>query len=381
MQHETILRFSQDGPMLEEMLLFSVDGSRAVEARHEGFRFGGPVQPLYPGSKVTQPVPVMVEGTYHVFDRAKKQFVEVTITAQDILDYHKNTPRDVAINYEHKHGADPVGWLRLRDTAVCKPLKTASGEKMALYASLELFGEAASKVERGVYRDGSIELRPYSKEIIGHALTGYPVMRDVQFYGEFEEPVQEPAPSTPAAPAAEETPASSATAQTPTDQPPKEDTPDMTEAEALAAALQKYGLRPEDLSALPALIADAEAAKKKAALTLAREAVQKFSTDEAGNVRLTGTALDAAAQLYVFCSDHADLQFGEGDDATNPQGLVERLLAGIQAVQVFGETPGPSVTDIQGQEPKQTPADQQVDEGRVSDIRARIKANLRLQDQ
>lgn len=351
---EPVLHFADAGAGVDDLLLFSVDGGRAIEVTRGGFEFDQSVPALYEGSKVTKPVPVMVEGVYHVFDRSEKKFKEVKITAEDIVAYHKNTPRDVAINYEHKHGGEPKGWLRLRDTASVKPVKTRDGERMALFASLELFPEAADAVARGAFRDGSIELRPYSKEIVGQALTAYPVMRDVQFYGE----LSADDPNTPVV----ETPPN-----------PTED--QVTPEQALQAALEKFGLKPEDLQMLPALIASAEKDKRDARLITARAKVQEFATGEDGKVRLTGPALEAAAQLYAYGTENDTLEFGDGDDKASLTGLVEKLIRGVEAIQVFGESAGVSAEHIQGVVPVIKP-DETVNADRVAALKSRIKGNL-----
>lgn len=396
------LHFAQDGDVkVEEIILFSTDGHRAIEVTHEGLEFGGSVAPLYEGGFVTKPVPVMVEGEYKIYDRNTGRYIDVKITREDILEYAKNTPRDVAINYEHRKGQDPVGWLRLADTATCGMFRNKRGEhKFGLLASMELFGEAANKVKRGVYRDGSVELRPVSKEIIGHALTGFPVMRDTQFYGEEPEPVDPVAPATvdpvtlPAEtppspvdpvepPVAEDTPnvTPNVTGVIAAPTPQTEEFGEMEPNEILAQALAQYGLKPEDLSALPGLIAATEAEKAKAQLVNARTTVQSFSQDSEGNSYLSGQALEAAAQLYVFGQNNADteLHFGEGDEAvkTNPVGMLELLLKSVKAVQVFGETPGPSAENIIPDVPATTDADSKADEDRVSAITARIKQNMK----
>lgn len=383
-------------PLVEETLLFSVEGHRAVEVTHDGLEFGGTVTPLYAGGFVTKPVPVMVEGDYKIYDRNSGKYVDVKITREDILEYARNTPRDVAINYEHTKGKDPVGWLRLSDTATCGMFRNKRGEhKFGLLASMELFPEAADKVKRGVYRDGSIELRPAVKEIIGHALTGFPIMRDTQFYGETSEEATQPAASSADPVAAAEVPAAPAQAEE-TSHPAAEPTPssgvtpqteefgEMDPQEILSRALAQYGLKPEDLAALPALIQSTEAEKAKAQLTNAREAVAQFSADAQGNSYLNGQALDAAAQLLVFGQNHADteIHFGEGETEvkTNPAGLIELLLKSIKSVQVFGETPGPSAENIVPDVPSEVNADSVADESRVSAITARIKANMKRSD-
>ena len=381
----TLTQFSDDshGLPVEELLLFSTDGHRAVEVTHTGFHLGSGVPAMYDGNVVTQPVPVMVEGSYSVFDRTTGQYKEVTITAQDIQEYLHNTPRDVAMNYEHKRGGDPVGWLRLKDTAVCKSIKTRQGERLALFACMELYPEAASKVKRGVYRDGSIELRPQAKEIIGHALTGFPIMRDTQFYADPISDPETPDPTTvsqesnpaadpplPAAPESDPTPAAEPESTT-------EEFSHMEPNEILSKALAEYGLTPDDLRSLPGLIASTEAEKRRARLTTAQGDVARFSADGNGNTFLTGRALEAAAQLYAFGQDHAELEFGEGEDKTNPAGLVERLLKGLGALQVFGETPGPSADQIEGAVPEVQGSEAKVDEDRVASLRSRIKANLK----
>lgn len=383
--HDEPLRFADGETVVEELLLFSTDSNgTATEVTHKGIYFGGGVSSLYENSTVTKPVPVMVEGTYKVYNRATGKYEEVTITADDVREYAANTPRDVAMNYEHKKGQDPIGWLRLRDTAVCKPLKTSQGEKLALFASMELFPEAADKVKRGVYRDGSIELRPHVKEIIGHALTDFPIMRHTQFYSD---DVQESTVQT--TQTVQDEPVIEAAApliETPVEAPAMAGIPNQTEEFGemdFTEQLAKYGLKIEDLQHLPALIASTEAEKAKAALTNARNDVAKFSADEEGNSYLTGPALEAAAQLLVFGNTHADteIHFGAGDDAktTTPAGLLETLLKSIRAVQVFGETGGPSAEDIIPDVP--SPAEEKVDADRVSALRSRIKANISKPEQ
>lgn len=369
------LHFAQDGLMVEELLLFSNDGTdRATEVTHADIKFGSAVTPLYTGSTLTEPVPVMVEGTYKVFNRATGRYEDFTITPDDIREYLRNTPRDVAMNYEHKRGTDPVGWLRLKETGECRTLQTKQGPRTALFASMELFHEAADKVKRGVYRDGSIELRPHAKEIIGHALTGHPIMRDTQFFAEppVVIPSPEPVPADPTPPAPE-APAN------PTDTEVKEFS-NMEPDKIIEDFLAKFGLSAQDIEAIPGLIASTAAEKRKAQHTNALTAVRAFSSDADGNSPLTGEMLDIAAQLYVFGEDHADVLFGEGDAAVPATALLEKLLRGVAAIQVFGETPGPSAAVIEGQEPVVPDADAAVDTDRVAALRKRIQKNMNIAD-
>jgi hypothetical protein len=377
----------------DDILLFSLDPSgRATEVTARGFEFTDEIAPLFEGSKVLKPVPVMVEGEYHIFDQASRAWKKVTISADDVAGYLQNTPRDVAINYEHKREGAPKGWLRLKDTGRVGMLQTKNGLKAALFAAIELFEGAAQDVKRGLFRDVSIELKPVSREILGTALTGYPIMRDVQFYSNDIAP-GEPGESV----AGDEVPSEANPAASPSDgdapvvleaafaQPPHspdQETP-MTEQEkqaVLAEALQAFGLRPEDLSALPEALALMRRQEAELKFAHAREHVKQLSQDPAGNLRLAPGALDAAAQLYSFCQEHESVHFSLGEQQLTPAQLFDQLLAGIQAVQVFGavadELTGAPVADLTGgpATPDDAPGDKQTVVSLVSRMKSQMKA-------
>lgn len=392
----------------EQHLLFSLAGTTATEVSHRGLQFDDTLSSLFDGTKVTRPVPIMVEGEYAVLNRATRKYQKVKITAEDIKSYANNTPRDVAVNYEHVRGDRPKGWVRLKDTARIGTLDTREGPKQALFASLELYDDAAQDVARGYFRDVSIELKPIVKEIIGTALTSSPVMRDLQFYA--NGPIDEPADVNPedGAPAVDEPvqdnpiAASEPTAEpgdssidNPSD-PSKEDTMKDTPADSgqdrqlvLAEALQEYGLTPEDLKALPDLIHRAEFAERQGRLNAARDRIRKLVTNDQGKTVLTSTGVEAAAQLLVFSQDHADedLVFSV-EGVTDEEGkaksldidaLFGELFSSIEAVQVFGQTPGVPADQIEPNIPEGVEGDESagLDEDRVSRIAARIKGQLK----
>jgi hypothetical protein len=384
--------------MIDDLLLFSVDGTRAVEVtQHSGLEFATDIVPLFESSKVLKPVPVMVEGTYHIFDATHRSWKAVEITAKDISEYLANTPRDVAINYEHQRNGAAKGWLRLKDTARIGTIETRKGPKMALFAAIELFEQAANDVKRGLFRDVSIELKPVSKEILGTALTSYPVMRDVQFYANTASQVvgngAEGVAESSLPDGSEIAVMSAATGPTPataSNPPPLSmasgsDTPvqehSMDEAlktQALTEALQQFGLTPEDLAQVPNLLQTLELQKRELAFSHAKARVQDLVKSDAGELKLAPGALIAAAQLYAFCEQHAAVQFSHGDEQLSPAQLFEQVIKGVQAVQVFGATiteEGDLVADIQA-DPSVGKATEAYDPQRAQSLAEQIKARL-----
>ena len=375
------LLFGEDP--IEGTLLFSVDGTMATEVTFRGIEFSDDVAPLFERTKVTKPVPIMVEGTYAVLNPATKQYQNITITSDDIEAYFSNTPRDVVINYEHRRGGTAKGWVRLKDTGKVGTLKTPNGEKLALFASLELYDQAAADVRSGYFRDVSIELKPISKEIIGTALTATPVMRDLQFYSNsptLEEPESDdPVQATGESPTPEPEQATDPSTNTP-DTLEEEDMPNIDKQALFSEMLAEHGLSVDDLQALPELLTSAKQAKQSAQLIQARDTIKEFATREDGQIVLAPAGIEIGAQLLVFAQDHAELQFSvEGENKT-PADLLQALFSHIEAVQVFGESDGPSADDIQGTPPSMTVDDnEEFNEDRVNDIVNRMK-NSRKQN-
>lgn len=365
----------------DDVILFSLEGSRAVEVTFGGLKFSDQIQPLFENGKVTEPLPVMVEGTYHIYDAAANRWVETTITAADIHAYFHNTPRDVAINYDHRRGGEAKGWLRLKDTGRIGKIQTRDGEKVALFASMELFEQAYNDVKRGYFRDVSIELKPISKEIIGNALTSYPIMRDVQFsqvVAESELPADGATvkvDDTPAEP--EGTPATEeSSAENPTEE---SQVNEQEKQAAVAEYLQQFGLTPEDLAAMPAVLQTIREQEQAARLTAAKAKVTELVTREDGKAVLAPGAIDAAAQLFAFCEDNASLNFSVNGENLSPTALLEKVFAGIEAVQVFGAViDGDDVVANAQQDPPTVESEGRpaVDTARVNSLVARIKANL-----
>lgn len=380
----TTLLFGEEP--LEGILLFSVEGKTATEVTFRGIEFATDATPLFDNSTVTKPVPIMVEGTYAVLNPATKQYQNINITADDIEHYFHNTPRDVAVNYEHRRGGTAKGWVRLKDTGRVGTLKTSTGEKLALFASLELFEQAASDVRAGYFRDVSIELKPISKEIIGTALTATPVMRDLQFYSNtptLEEPeTPDPIQASSDSPAAEpeQTPETPAAID---DIPQEDDMSQIDKQQLFAEMLGEHGLTVEDLQALPELLNSAKEAKRNAQLIQARDTIKEFATREDGAVVLAPAGIEVGAQLLVFAQDNAELQFSvEGENKT-PVELLEALFSHIEAVQIFGESAGVSASDIEGTPPApaNTEDTEVMDEGRVNSIVERMKASRKFNSQ
>lgn len=408
-------------PSYDDMLLFSVDGSgRAVEVTSRGFEFDESITPLFENSKVLKPVPVMVEGEYHIFDQLARAWKKVSISADDIKAYLENTPRDVAINYEHKREGPPKGWLRIKDTAKVGMLQTKRGLKTALFAAIELFEDAAQDVRKGLFRDVSIELKPVSREILGTALTGYPIMRDVQFYSNdvvatdpvhsdtsgSEGEAREPAVVSEASNSAERVAEAEAIASgaehafaesdtvsvpahlsdpssDPTSHSPQEtDMTDIDKNAILAEALQEYGLKPEDLGDLKDALAVVRKQEQDLRFANAREHVKSLSRDDKGNLKLTPASLDAAAQLYAFCQENETLQFSIGEQELNPAQLFDELMKGIQGVQVFGaitdEETGAPVADVVADVPT-TDTETPVNTDNVRSLVARMKSQMQSQ--
>lgn len=353
----------------EELLLFSFQDGRAHEAAIQSrFEFSNDISPLYDGNQVIRPVPIMVEGTYHLFDRTQNKWREVKITENDIKDYFSNTPRDVAINYEHNRQGPVKGWVRLKDTGHIGKVKTKQGEKFALFSALELLPETAADVTRGLFRDLSIELKNVSREVLGLALTGYPVMKDVQFYSN--------TPNTPDAHDAHDVPAEPVNTPTEEHSNPTQPEENVDRNTVLADALQEFGLTPQDLPYLRDVIRNAQQEQEKARLVTARDHVRQLVTNAEGHLTLAPGAIEAAAQLYAHASEQETLEFSVDGNSVNLAGLVDLVLQGVQAIQVFGETPGTPIEQIQAPEPVSTPA-AAVDQDRVKAISAGIKDKLK----
>lgn len=408
---------NESKPSFDDLLLFSVDATgRAVEVTSRGFEFDESISPLFENSKVLKPVPVMVEGEYHIFDQLARAWKKVKITAEDIKAYLENTPRDVAINYEHKREGPPKGWLRIKDTARIGMLQTKQGLKTALFAAIELFEDAAQDVRKGLFRDVSIELKPVSREILGTALTGYPIMRDVQFYsndvvdaGSARSDTSESAgdagergvatsndPSASGAEAiasgaehafANDTVSVPANLSDPSsdptsDSPQETNMPDIDKNAILTEALQEYGLKPEDLGSLKDALALVRQQEQELRFANAREHVKALSRDDKGNLKLAPSALDAAAQLYAFCQENETLQFSIGEQELNPAQLFDELMKGIQGVQVFGaiadEETGAPVAEVVADAPTAS-TEVPVNADNVRSLVARMKSQMQAQ--
>lgn len=361
---------------IDDVLLFSVSGTLAREVtRQPGMEFIDSVAPLYEGSKITKEVPLMVAGEYTILDPKTKQWQKITITDADVEKYYLNTPRDVALNYEHRRDGTR-GWVRLKDTARIGTLKTSSGERTALFASLELFPTAAEAVRTGQFRDVSIELKPVASEIIGCALTSTPVMRDIQFYSNVAELE---AKSHPIVTTVEEfTPsADNLTLLIETE-------PLMDPQEILIQELAKFGLSPADLQALPGIIAGYQRVTEDNRRLKARQVVTDMATTTDGHVMLNETGIDAAAQLLAFSQRHQ----GEGEDVAmfsvhgvenqvNVEGLLAAVIEGLQPVHMFGQVEETITEAIVPDLPVNDDPD--VNSDRVAAIAARMKQRLAAQ--
>lgn len=320
-------------------VLFS-DGGREVTV--QDLMFSKDIAPLFAGNKVLDPKPIVVEGVYYLFDGLANKWRKVELTAKDLEAYFKNATRDVAVNYEHNRFDRPKGWVRLRDTKQLGTLETPEGPKTAIFAAIELVPEAAELVAQGVYRDVSVELKPVSREITGLALTAYPVMRHLQFSDEADngEALQEAFRQK------------------------EHEEMSMDKETVLQEALQEFGLSLEELKRLPELLARAKeleerakAAEREAKLAQLRAGLQaKFSE----GLKVAPGALDALAALYLYAEEHAEVSFSLEGKTVDLKGLLDEVLAGIEAVKVFGETGAGAI------QPNPVPND--VDPNRVNEI-------------
>ncbi|ABU96920.1 hypothetical protein [Thermus phage P23-45] len=299
-------------------VLFSESGA---EVTIQDLIFTDEIPPLFSGNKVIGPKPLVAEGTYYVYDLYSDKYIKRVITKQDLEKYFRNATRDVAVNYEHDRTSGVKGWVRLRDTKYLGEIQTPDGPKTAIFAAIELMPEAAELVAKGYYRDVSIELKPISYEITGLALTAYPVIRHLQFYSDTqtaseEEGLKEPTQYNEGATMDKET--------------------------LLSEALQAYGLTPEDLARLPELLAKAKEAERQAeeARRQARFAQLRVELEQKvvkDGLKVAPGALDALAALYLYAEEH-EVKFSMDDRQTDLKGLLDEVLAGIEAVSVFGET-------------------------------------------
>lgn len=373
---------------IERSVLFSMDGNIAREVtRSPRLEFTSQVPPLFPNTRVTKEIPIMVEGVYTILDPVTKQWQKVEITKEDIERYFKNISRDVAVNYEHRRGDKPKGWVRLKDTARVGILETSHGPATALFANLELYEPTVADVEQGYFRDVSIELKPHFGEITGLALTSVPIMRDLQFYSQAPEATEqleegtavpdegvalEGAPDT-GTPLQESLSFGGSSNGEPAQAIPAQEK-SMTDADkqaVLAETLQEFGLTVEDLRELPSLIQDARRARQEARLVLAKEKVKAMTTTDQGGLKLTPTGIEAAAHLLLFAQDHAELQFSVEGESRNPEQLIEQLFASIEAVQVFGQL---ATESLGVPEPVQTDPYEAVNTERVTSIVERMKS-------
>lgn len=201
---------------MEDNLLFSVSApdssgrSSVVEAAHgfDLFRAHANLSPLFPENRVGQAIPVMVEGEYFVKNPLGGKMVAVNFTPADLERIALEQPRDVPLNFDHQRkSGETKGWLRFSAPdgsrlAYTAKISTPTGEKLALFAVPEVTPETEGLLQRGVFRDTSVEYRLADGVLTGTAFTSYPVMREVQFYSEVaESPVDAtsdaPAPADP----------------------------------------------------------------------------------------------------------------------------------------------------------------------------------------
>lgn len=323
------------GAEADSVILFSVQGQRATEVISRGLEFTDEIPALFTGSKVTKPVPVMVEGTYHIYDPFAKGWKEVTISPDDIQAYKANTHRDVPVNIDHKRGGKAKGWLRLKgDTSYVGQHNTPAGPRTALFASLELFDEAVADVDAGFYRDVSIELKPISREAVGIALTSYPIMRDLQF---------------------------SQMAAEPAETAPQEEPVDQNQI--ITDYLAQFGISPEQLGGL---IAQQAQTQRQLRVAEARQTVSGFVNGPDGASRLAPGAINAAAELLVFCQENHEQQFSVDGNTFNPQQLLEEIFKGVQAVQLYGAVRDEDDTPVASTQPAEPAPD--YDESRSSRI-------------
>ncbi len=295
-------------------ILFSESGA---EVTVQDLLFTDEIKPLFSGNKVISPKPLVVEGVYYTYDLLSDKYVKRTITKNDLERYFQNATRDVAVNYEHNREGGVKGWVRLRDTKYLGEVQTPEGPKTAIFAAIELMPEAAELVSQGYYRDVSIELKPISYEITGLALTAYPVIRHLQFYSEDEFLKTEA----------------------------EYNNGDIMDKElVLSEALQEYGLSLEDLKRLPELVAkvkeaerQAAEAKRQARFAQLRSELKDAVAGKSG-LKVAPGALDALAALYLYAEEATEVQFSIDGKSTDLKGLLDQVLAGIEAVQVFGES-------------------------------------------
>jgi hypothetical protein len=328
-------------------VLFSEDGS---EVTVQDLIFDSNIPPLFSGNKVISPKPLVAEGTYYVYDLYSDKYIKRVITKEDLEKYFRNATRDVAVNYEHDRAGGVKGWVRLRDTKYMGEIQTPDGPKTAIFAAIELMPEAAELVAKGYYRDVSIELKPISYEITGLALTAYPVIRHLQFYSE------EASPETPE-------PAKTEAEELKKDEVYNSEVK-MDKETVLSEALQAYGLTLEDLAKLPELMAKAKEAERQAAEARRQARFSELRADLEQRVVKDGLkvapgALDALAALYLYAEEY-EVQFSLNGQNTDLKGLLDEVIAGIEAVNVFGESGAGTL--------KPNPEPQGVDKSRVEDI-------------
>lgn len=319
-------------------VLFSDGG---VEVTVQDLVFSQTITPLFSGNKVLDPKPIVVEGTYYLYSGDKWR--KVVITAKDLEKYFNNATRDVAVNYEHNRDDTPKGWVRLRDTKRLDMLETPEGPKTAIFAAIELMPEAAELVAKGVYRDVSIELKPITYEIVGLALTAYPVMRHLQFSDTAEQDLS-----------VEEL--------------------NMSDKDVLLQeALQEFGITVDELKKLPELLAKAKELEERAreAERLAKFSHIRSELQAKVASKVAPGALDALAMLYLYAEEHSELKFSLDGKTTDLRGLLDEVLAGIEAMSVFGET------GVGALQTKQLPDD--VDHNRVNEITNIIARRLRFE--
>lgn len=363
--------------------LFHVEGDTATEVVFSDIQFSDEVAPLYEGAAVTREIPIMVEGTYALLDRTTRKYRNVTITADDIRQYHTRTKRDVAINYEHVQRNPTKGWVRLKDTGRIGIMRTRDGNKTALFSRLELFNEGKTAVQSGLFRDVSIELKPASKEVTGLALTATPIMGDLQFFSMITD---EPEPETEAAsintepmpglsvegtlvvtPVVEQVdpvqpePAELYSDPTPIPQEEPIVEPTVLTEEQKAAnaleALQFFGLTPDDITAF-------KDQRAQANLVLAKDRIRTLAQRD-GKQLLAPAGIDVAAQLLLFAQENDEQLFSvEGSESqVNAEALLTELFNHINAVQLFGESGDFSTEDLEVPDPAAEPT---VDENRLA---------------
>lgn len=153
------------------LLLYSEQGEVTTPLNFEEDQ---DLAPMFPGNKVSKPVPILVEGTFYGYTPSGRA-VEIKYDKSYLEAIVKNTKRDAAMNYEHlRYGPNTVGWVRVKNGKFFVD-KLPDG-KYALFAQLEVTPEAYEHITSGRYRDMSVEIDRAKKRLVGLALTNYPAV-------------------------------------------------------------------------------------------------------------------------------------------------------------------------------------------------------------